>query len=241
MGTVPIFWAGGRLGLEGMRVLVVEDDAKLREILVQALSEQGMAVESAAEGSRGLEMGLSRPYDAVVLDVMLPKLDGFAVLERLRRAGVAAPVILLTARAAVDDRVKGLDLGADDYLAKPFEVQELLARLRALLRRPGGDRSAILKVADLELDPAAHACRRAGRSIDLTAKEFMLLEYLVRNKGLVITKGMLLDRVWGLDHDGGSNLVAVYVNYLRRKIDEGFEPKLIHTIRGAGYVVRDAP
>jgi DNA-binding response OmpR family regulator len=224
-----------------MRVLVVEDDARLRAILTQALSEQGIAVESAQDGPRGLEMALSRPVDAIVLDVMLPGMDGFAVLAGLRRARVTAPVLMLTARAAVEDRVRGLDLGADDYLPKPFDVQELLARLRALMRRPGGERSVVLRVADLEVDPAAHAVRRAGRPIDLTAKEFALLEYLARNKGIVVTKGMLLDRVWGLDHDGGSNLVAVYVNYLRRKIDDGFEPKLLHTIRGAGYVMRESP
>jgi heavy metal response regulator len=222
-----------------MRVLVVEDERKMREILEKGLEESGFAVDTASTGDEGFALASSVEYDAILLDVMLPGRGGFEVCKALRKAGNKAPILMLTARSSVEDRVQGLDLGADDYLAKPFAFAELLARVRAITRRPPTEPVSVLRVADLALDPARHEVRRGGKLIELTAKEFALLEYLMRKKGLVVTQGMILDRVWDMDYDGGSNLVAVYVNYLRRKVDHDFEPKLIHTIRGSGYVLRE--
>lgn len=221
-----------------MRVLVVEDDSKLASVLRQGLKEQGFAVDVAGDGAVGLKLALTTQYDAVLLDLMLPGQDGLEVLREIRRHGRAVPVLILTARSLVDDRVLGLDLGADDYLSKPFDMKELFARLRAITRRPLIEPSTILRVADLELDPARREVRRQGTRIDLTTKEFTLLEYLMRKKGMVVTRAMILDHVWDMDYHGGSNLVEVYINYLRRKIDQSFGPKLIHTVRGAGYVLR---
>jgi DNA-binding response OmpR family regulator len=222
-----------------MRILIVEDDAKLAAILRAGLREQGFAVDVARDGAEGGELALATDYDAILLDVMLPERNGFELLQDLRRRGVAAPVLVLTARSSVDDRIRGLDLGADDYLGKPFDFQELLARLRAITRRPAVEPKTVLKAADLELDPATRQVRRAGRNVDLTVKEFALLEYMLRKKGMVVTRSMILDHVWDLDCGRGSNLVEVYVNYLRRKLDQDFEPKLIHTVRGTGYVLRE--
>lgn len=222
-----------------MRLLVVEDDRKLLELLRQGLRENGFAVDTARDEERGLELALATDYDAIVLDLMLPGRGGLELLRELRAAHRAAPVLILSARASVEDRIRGLDLGADDYLAKPFSFQELMARLRAITRRPPVEPRTILAAADLKLDPAAREVRRAGRKIDLTAKEFSLLELLLRKKGAVVTRGMILDRVWDLDYDGGSNLVEVYINYLRRKVDQDFEPKLIQTVRGSGYILRE--
>ena len=222
-----------------MRILVVEDDRKLVEVLRQGLKENGFAVDTAADGNRGLELALDTDYDAIVLDLMLPGLSGLDLLKELRSRHRVAPVLILSARSAVEDRIRGLDLGADDYLAKPFSFQELLARLRAITRRPPAEPKTTLVAADLELDIARREVRRAGRPIELTAKEFALLELLLRKKGLVVTRGMILDRVWNMDYDGGSNLVEVYINYLRRKVDQDFEPKLIQTVRGSGYVLRE--
>jgi heavy metal response regulator len=221
-----------------MRILVVEDDQKLASVLRQGLKEQGFAVDVAHEGASGLEFALSTAYDALLLDLMLPGMNGLELLRRIRAEGRVVPVLALTARSSVDDRVRGLDLGADDYLTKPFDFKELLARLRAITRRPAVEPTTVLRLADLELDPVSFEVRRAGRRLDLTNKEFRLLEYLLRRKGAVVTRGMILDHVWDTDYDGGSNLVEVYINYLRRKIDHDFEPKLIHTVRGAGYVLR---
>ena len=224
--------------MAGMRVLVVEDDTKLASVLRQGLKEQGFAVDIANDGAVGLKLALGTDYDAVLLDLMLPGQDGLDVLRELRRQGRAVPVLILTARSSVDDRVLGLDLGADDYLPKPFDLKELFARLRAITRRPPVEPSILLRVADLELDPARREVHRGGTRIDLTTKEFTLLEYLMRKKGMVVTRAMILDHVWDMDYHGGSNLVEVYINYLRRKVDQDFEPKLIHTVRGAGYVLR---
>jgi DNA-binding response OmpR family regulator len=223
-----------------MRVLVVEDDPKLAGVLKQGLKEQGFAVDVAGEAAMGLQLALAAEYDAVLLDLMLPGKDGFHVLRELRSRGSPVPILVLTARSSVEDRVRGLDQGADDYLPKPFDFTELLARLRAITRRPPVEPKTVLAAADLRLDPSRREVTRAGRKIDLTAKEFALLEYLLRKKGVVVTRGMILDHVWDMDYHGGSNLVEVYVNYLRRKIDQDFEPKLIHTVRGAGYVLREA-
>jgi heavy metal response regulator len=222
-----------------MRLLIVEDDAKLASWLRQGLKEQGFAVDVASTGTEGLGLALVTDYDALLLDLMLPALDGFELLRQLRQRGSAVPVLVVTARSALDDRVRGLDLGADDYLAKPFDLRELLARLRAITRRPATAPQTLLAAADLELEPATRQVRRRAQSIELTAKEFALLEYLLRRKGKVVTRGMILDHVWDMEYDGGSNLVEVYINYLRRKVDQDYDPKLIHTVRGAGYVLRE--
>lgn len=222
-----------------MRLLVVEDDLKFAEVLRQGLKEQGFAVDLAPDGERALRLAGEADYDAVLLDVMLPGRNGFDVLRELRRRGSRVPVLVLTGRGAVEDRVRGLDLGADDYLSKPFDFQELLARLRAITRRPPVEPRTVLAAADLQVDLARREARRSGKRLDLTAKEFALLEYLLRKKGAVVTRRMILDHVWDMEYDGGSNLVEVYVNYLRRKVDQDFEPKLIHTVRGMGYVLRE--
>jgi DNA-binding response OmpR family regulator len=222
-----------------MRFLLVEDDAKLVAVLRQGLKERGFGVDAVDRAEHGLELMSVTEYDAVVLDVMLPGRSGLEMLRDLRRQRRRVPVLILTARSSVDDRVQGLDLGADDYLAKPFAFKELLARLRAITRRPAVEPMTILRAADLELDSSRKEVRRAGQRIEVTAKEFALLEYLLRKRGLVVTRQMILDHVWDMDYDGGSNLVEVYINYVRRKVDHDFVPKLIHTVRGSGYVLRE--
>jgi DNA-binding response OmpR family regulator len=221
-----------------MRILVVEDDRKVASFVRRGLEEEGHTVEVAANGEAALERALDVVPDLVVLDVMLPKRDGFSVLKALREAGVTAPVLMLTARDTVKDRVAGLDAGADDYLTKPFAFEEFLARVRALLRR-GADRAGtVLRVADLTLDPATRDVRRGKRRVSLTAREYTLLEYLMRNAGRVLSRSMLAQHVWGLDFDPESNVVDVYVGYLRRRIEADGEPRLLHTVRGAGYVLK---
>lgn len=225
-----------------LRVLVVEDERKMRDLLRQGLREAGLAVDAVAGGAEALAARGVKGYDVIVLDVMLGGgMDGFDTCRRLRDSGAREPVLMLTARSAVEDRVRGLDIGADDYLTKPFSLDELLARIRALTRRPATEPQVVLRIADLEVDPVRHEARRAGRLVELTAKEFMLLAFLVRHQGEVVTSRMILAHVWDFDHARGSNVVAVYINYLRRKVDDGFEPRLIHTVRGVGYVLREAP
>jgi DNA-binding response OmpR family regulator len=222
-----------------MRILVVEDERKVASFIRQGLEEEGYAVDVAPDGAAAVDLALGgTAYDLVVLDVMLPKRDGFAVLRTLREQRMAVPVLLLTARDSVPDRVTGLDLGADDYLTKPFAFGEFLARVRALLRRGGAQRPPVLQVADLRLDPATRQVVRAGRPISLTAREYALLEYFLRNPGRVLTRPMLAEHVWGIDFDPGSNVIDVYVGYLRRKVDQPGEVRLLHTARGAGYVLR---
>ena len=223
-----------------MRVLVVEDEARVRSFLVRGLEEAGFSVDAAASGDEGLRMAFVHPYDAVVLDLGLPGKDGLSVLRELRAGGRSTPVLILSAREELEDRVRGLDAGADDYLPKPFAFAELLARLRALLRR-GTARASALKVADLEIDLVTRKVKRAGQNIELTAKEFALLEYLARHAGEVVTRTMIAEHVWDLNFDSFSNVIDVYIRYLRRKIDETHEPKLIHTRRGVGYVLTDRP
>jgi DNA-binding response OmpR family regulator len=224
-----------------MRILLVEDDSRLAAVLRKGLKEQGFGLDVCGDATSGQKLALANDYDAVLLDVMLPGGSGLNLLRELRKRGRGVPVLILTARSSVEERVKGLDLGADDYLPKPFDFQELLARIRAITRRPPIVPRTQLSIADLVLDAARHEVKRSGKRIELTAKEFALLEYLLRNKGVVVTRGMILDHVWDLDYPGGSNLVDVYINYLRRKVDHpDFEPRLIHTIRGVGYVVREA-
>ncbi len=224
-----------------MRILVVEDEEKVASFIRKGLEEERYAVDVALDGEEGLELAELNPYDLIVLDLMLPGLDGFRFIQRLRAQGVHTPILVLTARDSVGDKVKGLDLGADDYLTKPFAFAELLARIRALLRRGAPQAPPVLQVADLTLDPAARRVTRAGRPIELTAKEFALLEYFMRHAGRVLTRTMILEHVWDQSFDSYTNVVDVYVNYLRKKVDQGFEPRLIHTVRGVGYVLREEP
>jgi DNA-binding response OmpR family regulator len=222
-----------------MRILVVEDERKVANFISQGLQEEGHTVEVAKDGEAALDLlENGPPYDLIVLDVMLPRLGGLAVLRAARAARVRSPVLMLTARDAIADKVAGLDAGADDYLTKPFSFDEFLARVRALLRRADGGREPVLKLADLTLDPATREVARGGRRIELTAREHALLEYFLRNPGRVLTRALLAEHVWGLDFDPESNVVDVYVGYLRRKIDGPGDARLLHTVRGAGYVLR---
>jgi two-component system, OmpR family, response regulator MprA len=217
------------------RVLIAEDDRAVRESVERALSYEGYEVITAPEGSEAIQRALNDKPDAIVLDVMMPNVDGLEVAKRLRAVGMTTPILMLTARAEVKDRVAGLDAGADDYLVKPFDLDELLARLRALLRRTTFQ-SDVLRVADLALDPAAREVRRGNEIIDLTKTEFTLLELLMSNAGIVLSRSQIYEKVWDYDFGPSSNSLEVYVGYLRRKIGE---PKLLHTVRGVGYVVRE--
>ena len=224
-----------------MRILVVEDALKVASFIKRGLEASQYQVDVEYDGEAGLNRLLTDAYDLVILDVMLPKMDGFRVVEAMRKQRVNVPVLLLTARGAVEDKVTGLDVGADDYLTKPFAFEELLARVRALLRR-GVAAPEILEIADLHLDPAKHAVTRAGKRIDLTAKEFALLEYLLRRQGQVLSRSVIAQHVWGVDYDTFTNVIDVYINYLRKKIDSEFTIKLLHTVRGTGYVLKaEAP
>ena len=222
-----------------MRVLVVEDERKVASFIRQGLEEEGYAVEVAEDGATALDVFVAGPpFDLAVLDLMLPRLDGFALLKATRGRAVPTPILVLTARDGIGDRVKGLDLGADDYLTKPFSFDEFLARVRALLRRGHGQREPVLRLADLTLDPATREIRRGGRRITLSAREYSLLEYFLRNARRVLTRPMVTEHVWGLDFDPESNIVDVYVGYLRRKIETGGERRLLHTVRGVGYALQ---
>jgi heavy metal response regulator len=221
-----------------MRILVVEDEAKVGSFIRRALEEESYAVDLCADGPGSLDLARDSSYDLIILDVMLPGMSGLQVLETLRKEKVKTPVLILTARAQVDQRVKGLDAGADDYLTKPFAIEELLARVRALLRRGAGEGTGLLKIEDLLLNPATRDVTRGGQRIELTSKEYALLEYFMRNAGRVLTRPMIAEHVWNLDFDTFTNVIDVYVNYLRNKIDRGRERKLIHTIRGSGYVLK---
>jgi heavy metal response regulator len=221
-----------------MRLLVVEDEKKVASFIKQGLEEEGYAVDVVFDGEEGLSMALDGVHDLIILDIQLPKMDGLRVLEALRKAKVLAPVLLLTVRATIEDKVLGLDSGADDYLTKPFAFQELVARVRALLRRRAEAEPTVLRVADLTLDPARRIVSRGDQRIDLTSREFALLDYFMRNPGRVLTRTMIIEHVWNYDFDTMTNVIDVYVNYLRKKIDAGREPKLIHTVRGVGYVLK---
>mgnify|MGYP001595934855 CR=1 FL=1 len=221
-----------------MRILVVEDEPKVASFIRRALEEESYAVDAADNGNDGLDMAQGGSYDLVILDLMLPGLPGTEVLKRMRAARLKMPVLILTARSQVDQKVHGLDAGADDYLTKPFAIDELLARVRALLRRGTGEPTGLLQVDDLVLNPATREVVRAGRRIELTSKEYALLEYLMRNTGRVLTRPMIAEHVWNLDFDTFTNVIDVYMNYLRNKIDRGRDRKLIHTVRGSGYVLK---
>src|SRR5262247_2978602 len=220
-----------------MRIHVVEDDRKVAQFVRQGLCEEGHAVEIAKDGLEALDFVFIEPaYDLIVLDVMLPGQDGFGVLKALRSRKLAVPVLMLTARDSVSDKVAGLDFGADDYLTKPFAFEEFLARVRALLRRRDTDRAPVLRLSDLTIDPATRRVARGERRIDLTTRQYALLEYFLRNAGRVLTRQMIARHVWGLGFDAESNVIDVYVGYLRRKIDHDRERRPLHTVRGAGYV-----
>jgi two-component system, OmpR family, response regulator len=220
-----------------MRLLIAEDDVKLQSSLARGLRGEGYAVDVAATGDEALFQARVHDYDAVILDVMMPGPDGTTVCRTLREEGRWSPVLLLTARDGVRDRIGGLDAGADDYLVKPFDFGELVARLRALLRRGAPERPAVLTAGDLEVDPATRTVTRRGRLVPLTAREFAVLEYLARRPGEVVTRADLLDHVWDQNHEGSTNVVDVYVGYLRRKLEDPFGEPLINTVRGAGYVL----
>ncbi len=222
-----------------VKVLVVDDEQAVREAVARALRYEGYTVATAADGQEALEAQALEPADAVVLDVLMPNLDGLEVCRRLRHGGDAVPILMLTARETVPDRVAGLDAGADDYLVKPFALQELLARLRALLRRTLEPDGAEMRFADLSLDPDTREVLRGERAIDLTRTEFLLLELLLRNPRKVLTRELILERVWGYDFETSSNSLDVYIGYLRRKTEGGGEPRLIQTVRGVGYVLRE--
>ena len=220
-----------------MRLLIAEDDPKLAGALSRGLRKEGYAVDVAADGDQALLNARVYEYDAVILDIMLPGPDGVSVCRTLREEERWAPVLMLTALDGPSDRIRGLDAGADDYLVKPFEFGELVARVRALLRRGRLERPAVLTVGDLEVDPAARAVSRGGRHVELTTREFAVLEFLVRHAGTVVSRTQLLDHVWDCNYEGSTNLVDVYVGYLRRKLEEPFGRPLIRTVRGAGYVI----
>lgn len=222
-----------------MYILIVEDEKKVAGFLKKGLQEERYTVDAAYDGEEALLLAEMNRYDLIILDIMLPKKDGMEVLKELRAQGISTPILMLTAKDALQDKVQGLDSGADDYLTKPFAFAELLARIRALLRRGKPESLIKLTAADLILDPATHKVQRASEPIELTNKEYALLEYFLRNKGQVLTRSLIIEHVWGYQFDTGTNIVDVYVNYLRNKIDHDFEVKLIHTVRGVGYVLKD--
>ena len=222
-----------------MRILLAEDEHKVASFINRGLGAEHYVIDVVYDGEAALERATDGEYDLLILDVMLPKRDGLAVLKEIRARKVSLPVLLLTARDTVADKVAGLDSGADDYLTKPFAFEELVARVRALLRRGGPAAPAILTLADLRLDPVTREVTRAGKRIELTAKEYALLEFFLRRAGQVVSRAVIAHHVWGVDFDTFTNVIDVYVNYLRKKIDADFEPKLLHTVRGVGYVLRE--
>jgi len=223
-----------------MRILIIEDEKKVAQFIKKGLEEEHYAVDTAYDGEMGLYMIDVNEYDLVVLDLMIPKIDGLEVLKKIRGNKNKVPILVLTAKDTVEDIVKGLDAGCDDYLTKPFEFIEFLARVRALLRREKGEKEPVLKIADLTLSLVTHKVMRKGKEIELTSKEYALLEYFMRNPDKVLTRTMITEHVWDYHFDSMTNVIDVYVNYLRRKIDKDFEPKLIHTIRGVGYIMKKA-
>ncbi len=222
-----------------MRILVVEDEKHLNRIISEEMEDEGYSVDSCFNGADALEYALSAKYDVMILDIMLPKLDGLELVRRLRRRGDTTPVLFLTARDSVADKVEGLESGGDYYLTKPFDFQELLAVVHVMTRKYTGNRSNIYTIANLTLDTAAKTVVRAGKNIELTQKEFSLLEYMVRNRGVVLSREMIENNLWNYDYEGGTNVVDVYVGYLRKKMDTGFDKKLIHTVWGTGWVLKE--
>ena len=224
-----------------MRLLVVEDEENLRTVIRKRLMKEGYSVDACGDGQEARDYMAVSPYDTVILDIMMPKMSGMEVLKKMRAGGDQTPVLFLTAKDGIEDRVKGLDSGADDYLVKPFAFEELLARIRVMIRRQSDSASDEMTLADLTVDAGKHSVTRGGKAIELSAKEFAVLEYLMRHQGQVLSREQIEQHVWDFDYEGGSNMVDVYIRYLRRKLDEGYEKKLIHTVRGAGYVMREQP
>lgn len=225
-----------------MRILIVEDERKVAQFLKKGFQAESYSADVATDGERGLRLALSTSYDAIILDIMLPRLNGLEVLRQLRQNRVKTPVLMLSVKADVENRIEGLNLGADDYLPKPFAFSEVLARIRAVIRRASTDaQGTTLAVADLHLDLLARTVERAGQRIVLTNKEFEVLEYLLRNQGRVLSRVIMTEHIWDMNFDSETNIVDVLINRLRRKIDDDFSPKLIHTVRGVGYVLRESP
>jgi heavy metal response regulator len=222
-----------------MRILIVEDEKKVAAFIKKGLEEETYAVDVAYDGEDGLHMGLENQYDLVILDLMLPVIDGLEVLSRLREKKVETPILLLTAKDSVEDKVTGLNTGADDYLTKPFAFSELLARIRVLLRRGKAETKTVLQIKDLSLDLVSHKVKRNDEEIELTGKEYSLLEYFMRNQGKVLTRTMIAEHVWDYNFDTFTNVIDVYVNHLRKKIDKGYPEKLLHTLRGVGYIMKE--
>lgn len=224
-----------------MRILLVEDEKNLALEIKKILEKENYTVEIALDGEEGYNRIFEEEYDLIVLDIMLPSMNGIDIIKKVRREGINTPVLFLTAKSSIEDKVKGLDLGADDYLTKPFANAELIARIRALLRRKFGNKDPVLKIADLELNIVSHEVRRAGKTIDLTPKEYSILEYMLYNKGRVLTRLSIAEHVWGDSFDlfTMSNFVDVHIKNLRKKVDHNFEPKLIHTVRGIGYILKE--
>ena len=221
-----------------MRLLVVEDEKKLNELITKKLEKEYYGVDSCFDGEEAVRYMEGTEYDAIILDIMLPKLDGFEVIKRIRAKKNKVPILLLTARDNIDDKVKGLDYGADDYLVKPFIFEELMARIRVLLRRNSGNADNIITIANLKVDLDAKTVFRDDVLIKLSGREYSILEYLIRNKGKILPRERIEDHIWNYEYEGGTNVIDVYIRYLRKKIDDGYTPKLIHTVRGLGYVLR---
>lgn len=222
-----------------MRILIAEDQKDLNKVLTKKLTAEGYSVDSCFDGEEALDFLNMAQYDGVILDIMMPRLDGLSVVKHMRASGDATPVLFLTARDSVEDKVRGLDLGANDYLVKPFSFEELMARVRALTRKSTAENSPVYEICDLRLDTGSHSVTRSDKKIKLSAKEFALLEYLLRNKGQVLSREKIENNLWNFDYEGGTNAVDVYIRYLRKKIDEDFSPRLIHTVRGVGYVLKE--
>ncbi len=221
-----------------MRILFAEDEKSLNKIITKQLKAAGYSVDSCFDGGEAYDLITMTDYDAAIFDVMMPVMNGFELVKKIRAKGIDVPVLFLTARDSIEDRVTGLDIGADDYLVKPFSFDELSARLRVMTRKKYGKKTGVITIDDLSIDTASMHVERAGKSISLSAKEYELLRYLAMNKGVVLSRGKIEDHIWNYDYEGGTNVVDVYIRYLRKKIDDGFDKKLIHTVRGAGYVIK---
>ncbi|HTX17623.1 MAG TPA: response regulator transcription factor [Bacteroidota bacterium] len=221
-----------------MKILVVEDEKKVAGFIKRGLEEDRFNVELAHDGEQGMDLAAAGRFDLIILDILMPKKDGLTMLEELRAKQVATPVLMITAKGSVEDKVRGLDSGADDYLVKPFAIAELLARVRSLLRRGGGEKPTTLTIANLTLDIVSHKATRGNKTIELTAKEYTLLEYFMRNANKVLSRSIISEHIWNYNFDTGTNIIDVYINHLRNKVDGGFDRKLIHTVRGVGYVMK---
>lgn len=222
-----------------MRILVAEDERDMNRIICRKLKAEGYGVDSCFDGGETLDYINMTSYDLILLDIMMPVKNGYEVLKEIRKNGNKTPVLFLTAKDAVEDKVNGLNLGADDYIVKPFHFEELMARIRAVIRRNYGETTNILKIADLTLNTASHSVQRGGKDIELSAKEFAILEYMMQNKGIVLTREKLEEHIWNYEYQGASNMIDVYIRYIRLKVDKDFETKLIHTVRGVGYVLKE--